>query len=167
MDTEKNKWKAGRPNMPPEYGMPASEEGILPWSHVEERMAQAKAYWISTVDPECRPHATPVDGIWTGGKLYFSGDPRTRRQRNLAGNPNACIHLENGYDVIIMHGTARKLESIDRRQAERFSSESNAKYGYDTKPEDYLAAGMWEFIPYRVFAWKDFPNDLTRWELAG
>jgi hypothetical protein len=163
MGDQAKKWTASRPSIPPEYGIPAHEEGILPWSHVDERMLEAKAYWMCTVDSEGRPHATPVDGVWHAGRLYFGGDPRTRRHRNLAANPNVCVHLENGYDVVILHGTAQIAGDIDRPRAERLAQESNRKYGYGTKPEEYLGGGVWEFIPQKGFGWKEFPGDVTKW----
>ena len=51
-----------RPYMP-EYGIPAEEEGMLPWSHVLERITAARNYWVSTVKPDGSPHATPVWGV--------------------------------------------------------------------------------------------------------
>lgn len=128
-------------------------------------MAQAKVYWLCTVDSEGKPHATPVDGIWIDSRLYFGGDPRTKRQRNLADNPNVCVHLENGFDVLILHGMAQELENVDLRKAQRLASESNAKYGYGNKPEDYLSGGVWEFSPNLVFAWKEQMKDATRWKI--
>ena len=166
MDTEAKKWSASRPDIPPAYGISKNKKGILPWSHVDDRMAQAKVYWVCTVDPEGHPHATPVDGVWNDGRLYFSGDPRTKRQRNLAGNPNVCIHLENGYDVLILHGVAQELKSMDFQKAERLASESKVKYGYSNKPEDYQSGGVWEFTPELVFAWTEFLKDATRWKIA-
>ena len=104
---------ASRPYSPgAEYGMPKSKRGLLPWQHVSERMAAARYYWISTVDPDGRPHATPVDGLWLDDLLYFGGSPTTRRNRNLALNPATCVHLESGIDVVILHGDAHPLRAL-------------------------------------------------------
>jgi hypothetical protein len=54
---------ASRPHMPG-YGVPENKKGMLPWSHVTGRMAESRNYWISTVSPAGRPHATPVWGLW-------------------------------------------------------------------------------------------------------
>ncbi len=70
--------KAGRPRIPREYGVTSDKKGLLPWSHVNERMTKAMQYWVCTVSPEGRPHATPVDGLWLDGRLYFGGSPKTR-----------------------------------------------------------------------------------------
>src|SRR5262245_5235144 len=46
-----------RPQIPAVYGLPKHNKDLLPWSYVRERMAQAQVYWITTVDPDGRPHA--------------------------------------------------------------------------------------------------------------
>jgi nitroimidazol reductase NimA-like FMN-containing flavoprotein (pyridoxamine 5'-phosphate oxidase superfamily) len=158
--------KASRPYFDSTYGIPKHNKGLLPWSHVSERMAQAKFYWVSTVSPEGHPHATPVDGVWMDDKLYFGGSPKTRRNRNIVANPAVCIHLESGSDVVILHGEAHALGKVDRELAVRLSAANEEKYGYGTKPEDYEArgAGTFVFQPHIVFAWKEFAKDSTRWE---
>ena len=157
---------ARRPHSPGQaYGVPQAQQGLLPWSHVSERMAQARHYWICTVSPDGWPHATPVDGIWLDGRLYFGGSPETRRHRNLLVNPAACIHLESGADVVILHGQAREFRAPDRALALRLSAASAEKYGYGPQPEAYeTAAGMYVFRPQVVFAWKALPKDVTRWD---
>src|SRR5262245_2158881 len=65
--------KASRPHMPG-YGVPKDNKGLLPWSHLTKRMAEAQNYWICTVSPDGRPHATPVWGLWLDDRLYFGGE---------------------------------------------------------------------------------------------
>jgi len=150
------------------YGIPKDKKGLLPWSHVSERMTQAHAYWICTVSPDGQPHATPVDGLWLDDRLYFGGDPETRRNRNLEANPAVCVHLESGSDVVILHGEAHSFRAPEQALAARLSEASAKKYGYGPKPDDYMTAtGMYVFQPRVVFAWKQFPRDATRWELSG
>jgi len=90
-----------RPKMPGEYGLPKDKKGLLPWSYVVERMTEAMRYWICTVTPDARPHATPVDGLWLNDALYFGGSPETRWQRNLTRNASMSVHLENALHVTI------------------------------------------------------------------
>jgi nitroimidazol reductase NimA-like FMN-containing flavoprotein (pyridoxamine 5'-phosphate oxidase superfamily) len=154
---------ASRPHMPG-YGIPKDKKGLLPWSHVTERMAEAQNYWVCTVSPDGRPHATPVWGLWVDDRLYFGGSPQTRRSRNLAENPAVCVHLESGSDVIILHGDARELRAPDRSLVTHLIEASVKKYGYAPKPEDYeVSAGTYVLHPRWVLAWKQFPKDATRW----
>src|SRR5262249_13140912 len=87
--------KASRPHMPG-YGVPKDKKGLLPWSHVTERMAEAQNYWICTVSPGRRPHATPVWGVWLDDRLYFGGGPQTRRRPNLGGDPAVGVAFGRG-----------------------------------------------------------------------
>jgi hypothetical protein len=160
--------QASRPYSPgPAYGIPKgkSRKGLLPWSHVRERMAEAKVYWVCTVSPDGRPHATPVDGLWLDDRLYFGGYPQTRRNRNLAANSAVCIHLESGSDVVILHGDAEELHALEHALTTRLVEASAQKYGYAQKPEDYEAGGVYEFRPRVVFAWKELMKDITRWQV--
>jgi nitroimidazol reductase NimA-like FMN-containing flavoprotein (pyridoxamine 5'-phosphate oxidase superfamily) len=159
---------AGRPFIPDAaYGVPTHARGLLPWSHVVERLTQAMCYWVSTVSADGRPHATPVDGLWLDDALYFGGSPQTRRSRNLASNPAVCVHLESGSDVVIVHGDALLLRNPDRPLTVRLSEASARKYGYGPKPEDYDTATVFVLRPRTAFAWKQFPRDATRWRLPG
>lgn len=155
---------ASRPSMPGDYGVPKDKKGLLPWSHVVDRMMQARYYWVATVDPQGRPHATPVDGLWLGDRLYYGGSSKTRRNRNLEQNPATCVHLENGLDVVILHGDT-ELVHTERSLSEELAEASQEKYGYAPPPEAYQTSGVHVFRPSVVFAWKQFPKDVTRWQL--
>jgi hypothetical protein len=155
---------ASRPRIPAEYGIPKHNKGLLPWSHVTHRMTQAVHYWICTVDPKGRPHVTPVDGMWIDDKLYFGGSPQTRRNRNLAANPAVSVHLDSSDDVVILHGETH-LQTPDHALAIQLAKASTEKYGYAPSPEEYETSGVQVFRPITVFAWKQFPNDVTRWQL--
>ena len=155
-----------RPIMPADYGIPKDRKGMLPWSHVTGRMTSAKCYWIATVSPAGHPYATPVDGIWLDGRLYFGGSPKSRRNRNLSTNPATCVHLESGTDVVIMRGETLEMRSPGLSLATRLAEASKVKYGYGWKPEDYeKTPGICVFRPSTILAWKKFPKDATRWQL--
>ena len=155
--------EASRPHMPG-YGVPKDKKGLLPWSHVTERMAEAQNYWVCTVSPDGRPHATPVWGLWVDDRLYFGGSPNTRRNRNLAENPAVCVHLESGSDVIIVHGDAEELRAPDRSLVTRLIDVSKSKYGYAPKPEDYdQTPGTYVLRPRWALAWSQGLKDATRW----
>lgn len=156
-------WVADRPLVPAIYGVPKDKKKLLPWSHVEQRMNDAKHYWVCTVSPGGQPHATPVDGLWVDGRLYFGGSPETRRNRNLQSNPAACVHLEDAMEVLILEGEAPELKSPDRALTERLAALSAQKYGYRPKPEEFETGGVRVFQPTKILAWTQFPSDATRW----
>lgn len=156
--------KPSRPQIAPIYGVPKHNKGLLDWAHVQARMTESRVYWISTASRQGKPHSTPVDGMWVDNTLYFGGDPSTRRNRNLAVNPAVSVHLESGSDVIILEGKAEAI-TPDPALAQRLADASNAKYGYGFTAESFMQPGMYFMLrPRQVFAWKQFPMDVTRWE---
>ena len=155
-----------RPKIPTEYGVPKNNKGLLSWSHVVDRMTQAMHYWVCTVNVNCRPHVTPVDGLWLDNTLFFGGSPQTRRNKNLATNPAISVHLDNSMDVVILYGEAH-LQTPDHVLAVQLVTASVEKYGYAPSPEQYEEAGVHVFHPHIVIAWKQFPKDVTRWQFGG
>ena len=156
--------RSSRPYIP-DYGIPTDTLGLLPWSHVTERMRATLHYWICTVSAAGQPHTTPIDGLWLDDRLYFGGSPKTRRHQNLSINPAVCVHLESASDVVILHGEAHELRAPDRALTRRLAAASAQKYGYAPEPEAYEAPGVYVFRPSIVFAWTQFPTDATRWHL--
>lgn len=149
----------GRPHIPG-YGIPTHIEGTLPWSHVEERMAKARNYWVGTVGAEGRPHVVPTWGVWVEGTLYFGGGPDTRWSRNLAANPHVAVHLESGEDVVILEGTVERI--VD--PAQPFVTQIDD--AYEAKYQMRHGVPFWVLRPQVAFAWSQFPTNATRWRFA-
>lgn len=150
------------------YGVPVSEEGMLPWSHVQMRMTQAFNYWVCTANANGQPHVTPVWGVWVDDAFYFDGSPKTRRGRDLANNAQVAVHLEDGMNVVILEGEARAMGKPEASLAARVASGYRAKYadkGYAPEPSQWDNGGLYEFKPRLAFAWTKFPDDMTRWRL--
>jgi pyridoxamine 5'-phosphate oxidase-like protein len=152
----------------PGYGIRSSGEGMLPWSHVDERMAQARNYWVATTRPDGRPHCAPVWGVWVNGTFYFGSGPRSRKARNLSANPNVVVHLESGDDVVILEGIAEEFANPEPSLFARIADAYATKYldpesGQEFRPSD--AEGIYAVRPRVAFGWleRDFPRTATRW----
>jgi hypothetical protein len=157
--------KSSRPQIP-DYGIPTTEEGMLPWSYMQDRMREAINYWVSTASLNGQPHATPVWGIWLEDILYFDGSPRTRRGRDLAANPRVSIHLEDGTRAVMLEGNAVELTRPALSLRQTLSAAYTQKYaerGYSPGPETWESGGLYRFEPRVAFAWTQFPADTTRW----
>jgi PPOX class probable F420-dependent enzyme len=160
--------QAGRPHFPDGYGIPDHEDNLLPWNHAEERLEQAKIYWIGTTWPDGRPHVAPVWGVWLDDKLYFDGSPETRRHRNIAANPAVVVHLDSGgagKDVLIMEGKAHALSKPEPSLATRLAAGYAAKYveeNYAPSADTWNNGGLYELRPSQVIAWTDL-RQATRW----
>ena len=145
--------------------MPSDTADVLPWSHVLERMAEARHYWLGTVTPAGAPHSRPIAGMWLGDRLYFGGSAETRWWRNLQADPRASITLEDAESAVILEGRGRFLRP-DAELAERIVQESNRKYAQGQKRGDYEGEPIAEFAPELAFAWSALFKDATRWRLS-
>ena len=161
---------ADRPYMPEGYGVPATTEGMLPWSHVSERMTNALNYWIGTTRPDGRPHAVPVWGAWVDETFYFEGGHDTRRGRNLAVNPAVVVHIEIGADIVILEGVAEQIVGPEPGLAARLAEAFAAKYGetfdYRPAPDAWDQGGLYVVRPRVALAWNEFPKSATRWKFT-
>lgn len=157
-----------RPQMPDGYGVPDSDDGLLGWLDVEERLVGSLQYWMATTRPDGRPHVVPRWGVWLDGGLYYDGAPSTLHVRNLIDNPACTLHLEDGWKVVTVDGTSGPTASPGLGLGARIAEAIGAKYGekgYAPEADAWEgddAGGLCRFVPQRALAWFDFPNDMTR-----
>lgn len=154
--------------LPPQYGPPGDPPSLRAWSDVEARLEAAPNYWTTTVGPDGRPHARPVDGVWVDGALCFGGAPETRWVRNLSANPALSVHLAGETEAIILEGRAELVTDPAHPLAGPMRSASRAKY-----PQYFGDAAppfrpFWALKPTTAYAWAlaGFPRDATRWRFA-
>jgi hypothetical protein len=165
---EPKRQKVGRPVLPEGYGVPLDNQDLLPWSYIQERMQAARNYWICTVRPDGRPHATPVWGVWIDDVFYFEGSLETRRAQNLLANPAVTVHLESGSEVVILDGEAQAISRPDPALGQRLSEKYGEKYagmGYSPGPDAWDNGGLFAVHAKTVLAWTKFPQDTTRFQL--
>jgi general stress protein 26 len=150
---------------PAAYGTPGPSDSLLPWSYVEERLRAAPNYWITTVGPDARPHARPVDGVWVGA-LCFGGSPETRWVRNLRANPAVSAHLGSEVEAVILEGRAEYVTDADNPLAAPMLAASREKYPRYFSGDDTPFRPFWALRPTTAFAWKleGFPRGATRWQ---
>ncbi len=153
--------------MPAGYGVPDSSDGLLDWSDVEARLVAAPQYWLATARPDGRPHVVPRWGVWVDGRFWYDGAPTTVHASNLARNPACTLHLEDGWQAVIVDGTSRPADPPGVDLGARLAR-AYAKYrdrGYEPKPDAWEgpgAGGLVVFTPTTAVAWFDFPTDVTR-----
>ncbi len=128
------------------YGLPTSEELLLSWEYVSERMEASRTYWVCTMAPGSPPHARPIWGVWVDNTLFFGGSPDTRWFRNLQENPQVSVHLEDGDNAVIFEGWAELIE--DSTFLSRLDDAYEEKYNMRHGPP------IWRMHPERVFAWQ-------------
>ena len=155
---------------PEGYGVPGSpgETGErIAWSEIEEKLRAASNYWLTTVRPDGRPHARPVDGVWVEGALCFGGAPETRWSRNLEKNAAVSVNLGSETEAIILEGTAELIADAEHPLTKASAAASREKY-----PQYFSADSpfhpFWALRPRRAYAWtlEGFPNRATRWDFT-
>jgi nitroimidazol reductase NimA-like FMN-containing flavoprotein (pyridoxamine 5'-phosphate oxidase superfamily) len=155
--------RAERPNIP-EYGIPESRKGLLPWTWAEQRLKKSHNYWLITTYPDGRPHAMPVWGIWVEGAFYFSTGRGSRKARNLAKSRDCIVCNERTHEAVIVHGLAEEVSDAERirelakpyyRKYKPWKLDPAMGAIYAVRPS--FALGMYE---------KKFQSAATRWKFA-
>ena len=153
--------RVDRPEIPAAYGVGRATEHV-DWNHVEERLTEARVYWIATVGSGGRPRVRPVDGMFVDGVIYVGGSPETRWVRESLANPHVSVHLD-GPDVVIVDGDAEVMDNNSDEFAERMAAASHAKYPeYGMTAASFKGPGPIAIRPRKVIAWTDFMKDPTR-----
>ena len=160
--------RVDRPQMPDGYGVPETAHGTLTWPRVVERLEASKQYWMATTRPDGRPHVVPRWGAWLDGCLYYDGSPDTVHVRNIVANPSCVLHLEDGWQSVIVEGRAAPAQPPGLELGARIAAAIGGKYseqGYEPEPDAWEgedAGGLVVFTPSKAMAWFDFPADVTR-----
>ncbi len=99
----------------PGYGVlaPTQGTGLLPWRWARERLRESRNYWVVTLWPDGRPHAMPVWGVWDRETFWFSSGLRSRKARNVAGDPRCVITTEDALNPVTVEGRAAVITDAD------------------------------------------------------
>ena len=100
-----------------------------PWAEARDQLERAKAYWLSTVRPDGRPHVTTVAAVWVDGALHVTTGRSERKARNLAENVHCVVTTGtdrfDGLDVVV-EGEAALV--TDEARLQRLADAYVAKY---------------------------------------
>ncbi|GAB4449720.1 MAG: pyridoxamine 5'-phosphate oxidase family protein [Chloroflexi bacterium OHK40] len=144
-----------RPQFPTGYlAGDLSETTMLTWEEVRQQLEHTRIFWLGTVRPDGRPHATPIWGAWVGDTYYWDGSPDTRWARNLAANPAIVVHVEREGLAIMVEGDVQ-FGDVDAPTLDSIAASYSARYPY--RPDH--TEGWYIVRPQRVFA---IPEDLKR-----
>lgn len=149
-----------RPFMPG-YGVPAEGGTLLPFSYAEQRLTDARNYWLSTVGPDGAPHLMVVWAVWLSGTVQFSTGSTSRKTKNLRADPRCTVapQCSNDAELVVVEGRAAQLAPAD---LEPFASAVKAKYGFDMS--GMLDQPVFAVAPRKVIALDEtFSAHATRW----
>jgi len=154
--------------MPDGYGVPDSDDGVLEWSVVEDRLRSSVNYWLATTRPDGRPHVVPRWGLWLDGRFWYDGALDTIHVQNLNENSACVLNLEDGRQAVIVEGRSEAAEPPGLELGGRLSAgfaEKYAELGYAPEPSSWEgpnSGGLRVLTPIKAMAWFDFPTDVTR-----
>lgn len=154
--------KITRPKFPKGYvDNPISE---VPWAYVEEKLTNAKHYWMCSVRPNGHPHVVPRWAVYLDGKIYYDGSPETRHARNIVENPNVTVNLEDGQKAIILEGTSIPAPKPTPEFAQRLVAafRKYAEDGYTPEAAQWDEGGLYVFTPRQCLAWTTFFENPTK-----
>lgn len=146
------------------YKFPTSDEALLPWDEAEQRLKEARFYWLATTNSDGSPRVRPVWGVWVEGCFYFDGHPRSGWARNLARHAQASIHLESAEHVVIVEGVGEDVERTNADLGRKIAESWDAKYG--RLVPDTAAGGIFRLTPTRARGWSESLTDGTVWTFA-
>jgi hypothetical protein len=134
---------ADRPHLPGGYlgGAP------LPWKWAEQRLIEARNYWICTVTPRGVPRARPVWGLWLHDAVMFSTGALIGR--DVRAEPQVSVHLDDGDECVILEGTVSITDDVAMRQA--FVDEYGPKYEWEASLDFFDV--LYVMRPRVAFGW--------------
>jgi|SRR5438309_3063785 len=158
--------KSTPPYWPDAVDKPADSAALKPWAWALERLEKSHNYWIATSRPEGQPHLMVVWGIWWQDSFWFSTGRRTRKAKNLAGNPRCVIATEKADEAVILEGSAEAIS--DRSVWQQLIEIYNRKYGGDLGPLLESSGNLvYRITPYTAFGQdenaENFTESVTRW----
>jgi general stress protein 26 len=144
------------------------------WADAQRELEQAKAYWLSTVREDGRPHVTTVAALWFDGAVYVTTGVDEQKEKNLEHNPHCVIttgcNTFEGLDVVV---EADAILEADPPRLQALADAYRAKYGdlfaFELRDGGFRVKGAeGDGLVYRLKATKAFgfgkaPFSQTRW----
>jgi general stress protein 26 len=138
------------------------------WVAIADRLTPERSYWLSTVGRNGAPHVTPVWGVVVEQTWHCYSERHTVKARNLQLNPRVAVHLGDGDDVVIVHGSVVELGRPQARPD--VIAAFDAKY---TRPDDvpFLPSAdpdfdvLYALEPTSAMVWRleDYEGSQQRW----
>jgi hypothetical protein len=98
----------------PQFSSP--DASPTPWAAALAQLDDARTYWLVSVRPNGRPHATTVAGVVLDGSFHFVTGAGERKARNLAAGNRHVIVITGrseweGLDIVVEGQAARVTET--------------------------------------------------------
>jgi len=145
-----------------------------PWAEARERLEKAEVYWLSTVRPDGRPHATPIAAIWLDDALYFTTGLTERKAMNLAQNTHCVVttgcNVLEGLDLVVEGDAVRVTDEARlQRLADRYDAKYDQLFRFTVRDgafymvESEVEVLVYELAPTTAFGFGKGTFSQTRW----
>ena len=155
-----------------------SDQGATPtpWPKAREELQRAKAYWLSTVRPDGRPHVTTVAAVWVDDALHFTTGQTERKAKNLAQNASCVITTGTsafeGLDVVVEGEAVLVSDEVRlQRLADAYIAKYDLLFVFDVRDGALWIEGSddpglaYEIRPVKAFGFgKGDSFSQTRWQ---
>ena len=72
---------------------------------------QRHTCWLTTIDPDGKPHVTPVGALWVEGAFWFQTGGRTRKAKNVERDPRCSLAVAtHDFDIVVEGEAVRVME---------------------------------------------------------
>jgi hypothetical protein len=100
---------------------PTPKEALMEWKQVEAGLRSAVSQapetggpdrhtcWLTTIDPDGKPHVTPVGALWVDGAFWFQTGERTRKAKNIANDPRCSLAVATHDFDLVVEGVAERV----------------------------------------------------------
>ena len=141
-----------RPRFPSGWHVPNNPKLWITWTRARKKLTEEQVYWISSSSRKGRPHAAPVWGIWKSDAFYFETGPNSVKGKNLKSNPAVVVHVQDGFDTVIVEG--RATPETDPAILGALLKEYARKYDYRPDWSDSQAQVVFRVRPMVAHAWR-------------
>jgi general stress protein 26 len=133
------------------------------WEETRQILETAELFWLCTVRPDGRPHATPVVAVWAEDAIWFSTGSDEQKFFNLNANPSVvlitgCNEWQSGLDVIVEGDAVQVTDDVVlRRIAETFSTKWDGRWQFTVQDGGFRGddgsggAEVFSVTPVKVF----------------
>jgi Pyridoxamine 5'-phosphate oxidase len=147
-----------------------------PWSQIDDALARAEMFWLSTVRRDGRPHVTPLPAIWHEGALHICTGDVEQKAVNLMTEPRCVLAtganaFRQGLDLVA-EGTATRVtdEPTLRTLAARWKAELDWDFvvvegGFRDAAATHGVGLVFAVRPSKVLAFTKRPYGQIRYDL--
>jgi hypothetical protein len=91
--------------------------------------------WLTTLNADGSAHVTAVGAVWDGENLWFQTADRTRKAKNIVGDPRCVMSVSLGGCDVVVEGTAEKV--TDPVEVARIAEIWATRGGWPVTPDDH------------------------------